>query len=317
MSHSNEWCMKILIAEDDLVQRRFLQALLTQAGHEVIVATNGDEAWNYLQQTDQLRLVITDWMMPGLDGPDLVRRVRAANWSHYTYLILLTSKDTKRSLLMGLEAGADDYLTKPFDREELIARLKIGERLLNLEARLHELATHDSLTGLLNRRALYDTARIELERAARDGSAVSFILLDLDLFKNINDQYGHLTGDQVLRLLADILLQHKRSYDQVGRWGGEEFLVLLPKTSLADGYLVAERFRASIAAAQLLLPGGQSLEFRASFGVSSTTAPILPLDTLLQQADLALYRAKALGRNQVCSFDPAAESRLAEPALSP
>jgi diguanylate cyclase (GGDEF)-like protein len=306
--------MKILIAEDDLVQRRFLQALLTQAGHEVIVATNGDEAWNCLQQTDQLRLVITDWMMPGIDGPDLVRRVRAANWPHYTYLILLTSKDTKRSLLMGLEAGADDYLTKPFDREELIARLKIGERLLNLESRLQELATHDSLTGLLNRRALYDTARVELERAAREDSPVSFILLDVDHFKNINDQYGHLTGDQVLRLLADTLLQHKRSYDQVGRWGGEEFLVLLPKTSLTDGYHVAERFRASIAAAHLFLPSGQCLEFRASFGVSSTQAPILPLDTLLQQADLALYRAKALGRNQVCSFDPVTNApQSAEP----
>jgi diguanylate cyclase (GGDEF)-like protein len=303
--------MKILIVEDDLVQRRFLQVLLTQAGHEAVVSSNGDEAWAHLQQDDQLRLVITDWMMPGMDGPELIRRVRAANGPHYTYLILLTSKDTKRSLLTGLEAGADDYLTKPFDREELIARLKIGERLLNLETRLQELATHDSLTGLLNRRALYDIARIELDRATRENSPVSVILLDVDLFKSINDQHGHLVGDRALRLLAETLQQHKRSYDQVGRWGGEEFLVLLPKTNLAEGGRVAERLRLSIANAHLTLPSGQILHVQASFGVSSTSAPPMPLDNLLQQADLALYQAKAQGRNQVCTFDPAAQTQPA------
>ena len=279
------------------------------------MAATGDEAWAILQADQQLRLVITDWMMPGMDGPELIRHVRAANWPHYTYLILLTSKDTKRSLLTGLEAGADDYLTKPFDRDELIARLKIGERLLNLEARLHELATHDSLTGLLNRRALYEMARIELERAAREDAPVSVIALDLDFFKSINDQHGHLVGDQALRLLAETLQRHKRSYDQVGRWGGEEFLVLLPRTTLADGCGVAERLRASVAETPLRLPNGQLVHVRASFGVSCTATPPIPLDTLLQQADLALYRAKAQGRNQVCAFEPALNPQAIEEPL--
>ena len=309
--------MKILVVEDESVQSHFLQSLLTLAGHEVVVACDGAEGWQVLQRDHRLRLVVSDWLMPGLDGLELVRRVRAANWPHYTYFILLTSKSTKRNVVTGLEAGADDYLVKPFDNEELLARLRIGERLLNLEARLQELATRDSLTGLLNRRAIYDVARLELERAGRTGSPLSLIMLDLDHFKDINDRYGHLVGDEVLRLLARTLQQQKRSYDQVGRWGGEEFLVLLPQTSLADGRSVAERLRASIAASQLKLPSGHAIPFKASFGVTCTTARVAALDILLQQADQALYRAKAQGRNLVCAFDAAVYAPAIEIAASP
>ncbi len=306
--------MRILVVEDEPIQSDFLQTLLTLAGHEVVMAEDGAEGWQALQRDRGLRLVVCDWLMPGMDGLELVRRVRAASWPRYTYVILLTSKSTKRNVVTGLEAGADDYLVKPFDNEEFLARLKIGERLLNLEARLQEMATRDSLTGLLNRRALYEAARLEMERAGRTGCPVSLILLDLDRFKDLNDRYGHLVGDEVLRLLAYTLQHHKRSYDQVGRWGGAEFLVLLPQTTLADGAGVAERLRASIAATPLKLPTGQVIRFGASFGVASATAPVPPLDILLNQADQALYRAKALGRNLVCTYDPALPDQRGRPA---
>ncbi len=308
--------MRILVVEDEPIQCDFLQTLLRLAGHEVVVAEDGAEGWQALRRDRELRMVVSDWLMPGMDGLELIRHVRAANWSHYTYVILLTSKSTKHNVVMGLEAGADDYLVKPFDNEELLARLKIGERLLNLEARLQELATRDSLTGLLNRRALYDAARLELERASRTGSPVSLIMLDLDRFKDLNDRYGHMVGDEVLRLLGRTLQHQKRSYDQVGRWGGEEFVVVLPQTTLADGAGVAERLRLSIAAAPLKLPGGQVISFGASFGVASTTARVPPLEVLLSQADQALYLAKALGRNQVCTYDSALPDQRGRPAAN-
>lgn len=296
--------MKILIAEDEFVQQRFLNVLLTKAGHEVVAAANGQEAWDILQ-TDPIRMVLSDWMMPIVDGPELVHRIRTTGWPHYTYIILLTAKDTKDSVVMGLESGADDYLVKPFDRGELIARLAIGERILNLEARLKELATHDSMTGLLNRRALYEIAQGELNRVARTGNTASVILADVDHFKSVNDQYGHPVGDQALCMVAGILARSKRGYDSIGRWGGEEFLILLPQTETDEAVDVAERICTKIAATPLALPDGREVHCSVSLGVSSTVsvAGIPLLDTLLQQADKALYHAKAKGRNRVCRYD--------------
>jgi two-component system chemotaxis response regulator CheY len=255
-----------------------------------------------------VRLVITDWMMPHVSGPELVQLIRAAGFRSYVYIIMLTAKEGKSDVIQGLEAGADDYLKKPFDTGELMARIKIGERILNLEARLQEMATHDPLTGLLNRRAVYDHAEAELNRARRDTTPTSLVLLDVDHFKSVNDRYGHLIGDQALKLVADILRSHRRTYDWVGRWGGEEFLIILPNTSSAEAQVVAERVREGIAAATLPLPDGKPLEMRASLGVTSTalttTPPSAALDRLVQQADEALYRAKRAGRNTVCVFWP-------------
>jgi diguanylate cyclase (GGDEF)-like protein len=298
--------MKILVVEDDIIQRRYLQTILVQMNHEADVAANGEEAWRQLQEDPQLRIIITDWMMPVLDGVGLIRRVRASDWPHYTYMILLTGKDSHTNMLAGLQSGADDYLTKPFDRDELMARLKIGERILDLETRLQELATHDTLTGLLNRRAFCAAAEIELIRASRTGEVVSFILMDLDRFKSINDRYGHAVGDQALCLAANTLLEHKRPYDLVARWGGEEFLIMLPNVALPEAYIMAERMRISLAAARLPLPEGIVVKFNSSLGVSSTLSIGAPnlLETLIQRADQALYRAKAAGRNQICLADP-------------
>jgi diguanylate cyclase (GGDEF)-like protein len=298
--------MRILVVDDDPVLRRIVQAGLTRAGHEVRAVADGHAAWELLQQ-ESFRLVITDWMMPGMDGPELVGRIRAASFPGYTYIILLTAKTDKSDVVSGLDAGADDFLTKPFNSEELRARVAIGERILDLEGRLSEardqlevLATVDALTGLLNRRAIQERAEAEVQRAARDGTPLSFVMLDIDHFKSVNDTHGHLVGDQALSMVARVLAANKRVYDYAGRWGGEEFLLILPRTELTDARMVAERIRASIAGASLDLPDGGRLSLRISLGV--TTAPSrepLALHILLQQADDALYHAKHTGRDRV------------------
>jgi two-component system cell cycle response regulator len=304
--------MKVLIAEDDALLREMLQGQLTAAGHEFVPAANGLEAWELLQR-EHIRMAIVDWMMPRLDGPDLIRRIRDAGWPGYTYIILLTAKSGRDEIVEGLNAGADDYVTKPFRNEELLARIGVGARILELERRLSEslareeaLATRDSLTGLPNRRALYDRARVELSRAARAKTSVGLILVDLDHFKRINDEYGHAAGDEALRRVAEVLQRNKRDYDHTGRWGGEEFLVVLPGTSLSQTAMVAERIRTSMATVKLDLGGERAVDLRASLGVACAppTSPPVDLDDLLLQADDALYRAKAEGRDRVCFHQP-------------
>jgi len=295
--------MKILAVDDSEIQLHILRTVLKNAGHEVAEAVNGQAAWDLLQH-EHLRLIITDWMMPVLSGPELIRRIRAANWSAYTYIILLTSQDTKHQVVEGLNAGADDYLTKPFDPAELVARLGIGQRILDLEARLADMARQDLLTGLFNRRALYETLQAVLSQATRDTSPLSLILIDLDHFKSINDQYGHPMGDQVLQRVADTLRQSKRAYDSVGRWGGEEFLIVLPNTDLDQAMIVAERLRAMLAATQLVVSDQNTITLSASLGVTTTERATLSLEVLLKRADEALYQAKGKGRNCVCVFRP-------------
>jgi two-component system chemotaxis response regulator CheY len=302
--------MKMLIADDDPLQRKLLHASLNRAGYEVVETPDGAVAWEVLQR-EPISLVITDWMMPTLSGPDLIRRIRDANFPTYTYIILVTAKDRKEDVVDGLNAGADDYLTKPFDPNEMRARIKIGERILSLEARLrdsleqlHVMATFDSLTGLLNRRAVYERAQSELDRAYRETRSISIVMLDIDHFKDVNDKHGHLIGDQALRMVAGTISQNKRSYDWAGRWGGEEFLLVLPETGLHEAGEIAERMRHSVAALRFALPTGDYLKLRVSLGVSSVDSnyAMPTLGQLLQQADDALYGAKHMGRNRVCLY---------------
>jgi two-component system chemotaxis response regulator CheY len=288
-----------------------VRACLARAGHEVDQAADGQIAWE-LWQRDHYRLVITDWMMPRVDGPELIRRVRAAGWPHYTYLILLTVHEKTEYIVRGLELGADDYLTKPFRPDELRARVAVGERILAMEMRLskshdrlEKLATYDTLTGLLNRWAIEGHAEAELNRVRREGSSVSLLLLDIDHFKVVNDQHGHLLGDRALQMVADLMAQNKRPYDWAGRWGGEEFLVILPETLPSEALNVAERIRAAIAAAHLTLPDGGALQLQVSIGLTTASVSngtMAPFDVLMRQADEALYRAKSEGRNRVSLY---------------
>ena len=293
--------MKVMIIEDEFIQRRFLQVLLEKAGHEVLIFSNGRQGWEALQR-ENVRMLITDWIMPEMDGPELICRIRCANWPDYTYILMLTSKDNQDSVTRGLEAGADDYLFKPFDQAEMIARLALGERVLNLEARLHELATHDYLTGAFNRTALVERLRAELEQAAGDGAPTSLVCLDLDYFKSINDSLGHAAGDQALRQVAEMLAAQAPGRAALGRWGGAKFLMLLPHTALDQAVEVAESLRAQIAAMTLHLTDGRPVQLTASLGVSCTSLVEGPsvLDALLHRADEALQRAKTEGRNRVC-----------------
>lgn len=305
--------MKILVVDDDAFLRRVVVTRLKRTGYDPVEAENGQEAWQILQ-TSPIRYVITDWMMPEMDGLELTRKIRGADLSAYTYIILLTARESQDDIVAGLEAGADDYIVKPFDPEEFRARVAIGARILNLEDRLvdsmhrlKEQAMHDTLTGLLNRRALYEHTEGELSRARRENSHISLVLLDIDHFKAVNDEHGHLVGDEALKLAARVIAHSKRPYDWAGRWGGEEFMIVLPQTAIGEARIVAERVREQMAAAEFRLPNNDLLPIRVSLGVTSTSinSPDLRpmLDFLLHQADEALYRAKRGGRNRVCVYE--------------
>ena len=301
--------MKILIIEDELIFRRMVKKYLLDAGYEIVEAEDGLSAWELFQK-EPFQLVITDWMMPGLDGPELVHKIRTSGQKSYTYIIMLTAMDDKDNIVLGLESGADEYLTKPFNSRELIARVASGMRILRLEEELMQarvqmeaLAMHDGLTGLLNRRAIEEFAEAEFNMANRKKQAMSVILLDIDHFKNVNDRFGHKFGDVVLRQVAQTLKEDLRNYDRVGRWGGEEFLLILPDTELKDAVTVAERLRSKIAVVQITLENGETFSIHISLGTACTSGQFQSLAKLIDAADQALYQAKQSGRNRVCTFE--------------
>ena len=301
--------MKVLLAEDDPGSRRLVNVHLSAAGYEVIEAEDGQLAWELFQR-ETFQIVITDWMMPKMDGPTLIHNIRSNGKKSYTYIIMLTAIDDKPKVVMGLEAGADEYLTKPFDSRELIARVASGERILKLEEQLtqarHEmetLAMHDGLTGMFNRRAIEEYTEAELDLARRKERPLSVILLDIDYFKAINDQYGHSIGDHTLQQLAGILPRNLRQYDRIGRWGGDEFIVILPDTKISEAIMIADRMRITTAETKLSLENGEYYTVQISLGVACASGSYPSLKKLVDAADLAMYQAKQAGRNHVCSFD--------------
>ena len=304
--------MKILCADDDLVMLEILRVTLTDWGYEVIPASDGNDAWEKLSAPDGPRLAILDWMMPGLDGVEVIERVRSQNQEPYIYTLLLTARSEKGDVVQGMMSGADDYIAKPFDPHELRTRLRAGRRILDLQAQLLEArarlelqATHDGLTGLYNRRAIITELERELNRGRRAGQPVAVVLVDLDHFKDVNDVHGHQVGDRVLGEAASRMKAMLRDYDRIGRYGGEEFLIVLSNCGPMAGHEISERIREILELAPIECPGRSAIGITASFGVA-TSAGDSPLDsrTLIAAADAALYRAKQRGRNRIESASP-------------
>lgn len=302
--------MKILIVEDGIIFRRLVKKYLLEAGYDVVETEDGQAAWDLIQR-EPFHFVITDWMMPGLSGPELVQKIRTSGQKYYTYIIMLTAMDDKENIVFGLESGVDDYLTKPFNNRELIARVANGMRILKLEEQLVQarqqmevLAMYDGLTGLLNRRAIEEKAETEFSMANQKGLTLSVILLDIDHFKSVNDRFGHKFGDHTLRQVAKVLADVMRSYDYLGRWGGEEFILILPNTQIKDAAAIAERLRVRMEEKQLSLENGEMFSIQISLGVAGITSQFPTLTKLIDAADQALYQSKQAGRNRVCVFKP-------------
>jgi diguanylate cyclase (GGDEF)-like protein len=298
--------LKILVAEDNIVSRQLLERRLIKWGYEVISTEDGSAAWNILQREDAPRLAILDWMMPEMNGVQVCKKVRSRSEESYIYILLLTAKDQKEDLVEAMQAGADDYIIKPPDPRELKVRLRAGRRIIELQEQLVSArealrvqATYDSLTDLLNRSAILDIVQRELDRAKRQQTSVGIAMVDLDHFKRVNDTYGHIAGDVVLREVAKRITSSVRSYDAVGRYGGEEFLIVLPGRDEQAVLSAAERIRSHICSKTVTIPE-EIVSVTVSLGVTvGDLAAQMDMESLIQVADTALYKAKANGRNRV------------------
>jgi two-component system, cell cycle response regulator len=291
--------MRVLIADDDEMNLMLLELALQQLGHEVIVARDGAQAWELIQAEEAPSLAILDWVMPGLEGTEICRRLRQQDRRPYQYLIMLTAKDNMDALVEGISSGADDFLRKPFDARELCARLAAGERLLKVQEELRTRAMFDELTGLLNRASVLERLQHHIDRGLRRAEATTIVLIDLDKFKCINDSHGHMVGDEVLRETARRLRANLRTYDELGRYGGEEFLLVLPDCELGPALQVSERMREALSTVPFMTTAGP-MQLSASFGVATVCRSQYPsAQELLTRADIALYQAKRAGRNRV------------------
>src|SRR4030081_33344 len=311
--------MQALVVDDSAVYRKLIGDHLRSWGFGVTLAADGAEAKRILDQPDTPKLVLLDWVLPDIDSTELCKRIReAGSPDTYTYVILLTGKDGRQNMLDAMQAGADDYLVKPFDEMELKARLLVGKRILDLQEELvsaresmRRAATHDSLTGLMNRGEILAMLLRELERARRDHKPVGVILGDIDNFKSVNDTIGHLFGDEALREVARRLREQLRVYDGVGRYGGEEFLLILPNCDLPNALLRANELRESVGGTPVVCSGKERL-ITMSMGVAvSACDGNNEVEMLLNHADAGLYAAKENGRNRIEHFAPAAKKAAA------
>ena len=296
---------EVLIVDDSPVYAKLFQQMLSAQHYSLSFACNGREALSIYQHKSP-DIIITDWIMPEFSGLELCERIRADKASAYTYIILMTSNTEKGGVVRGLEAGADDYLVKPFDSSEMLARFGVGRRIIDLHrqlenksAQLEEVACTDALTGLPNRRAIEDWANKQLKGAERHGFPMWVVLCDLDSFKRINDSFGHEAGDTVLRTFADTLRKLTRTSDMCGRLGGDEFLIVISHVSDDNIGPTINRFRELFSS--LSFPfAGQSVSISATFGVAgSQSGNLKDFDALVRKADEMLYQAKRAGRNCV------------------
>ncbi len=319
---------RILIVDDDPAFLRFLKKLLDNAGHDVLTAQDGVQAMRLLLDEGP-QMVITDGTMPGLDGIELCRAIRSNEALGFVYIVLVTAHTAKQYMLRAFEAGADDFLLKPIDRAELLARLRAARRLIKLQSdldkqnrevhlanarmamaasqleeanrKLQILATTDELTGLLNRRETMNRLEQHWSRALRHHEPLSCILIDIDHFKRVNDTYGHAAGDMILKKIAEALRSLARAYEDVCRIGGEEFLVLCPKASLHEANEAAQRFCIFVGATKVPF-NDTSISATISVGVAEKGPAMRSPENLLRCADEAMYAAKAAGRNTVRTY---------------
>jgi two-component system cell cycle response regulator len=304
--------MRILVAEDSKVYRHLINSCLKEWDFNFVVANDGNAAWEILEGAWAPTLAILDWVLPGVSGLELCQRIRArVNNDQYVYTIVLTAKSHRHDLLAAMDAGADDFLSKPFDPPELKARLLAGRRIILLQRELitareslRFAATHDSMTGLMNRVEIISFLRREIARGRREQIPVGIVLADLDHFKRVNDTLGHSAGDALLQETARRFRSGLRVYDGVGRYGGEEFLLVLPGCDLDAAMQRADSIRRSIEKDAVVAPQG-SVSATVSMGVTvADFAHDASVESLLDSADAALYRAKHGGRNRVESSEP-------------
>jgi diguanylate cyclase (GGDEF)-like protein len=311
MSHANSK-YQILVVDDSPVYRKLVEQVLASEAYSLLFARDGAEAMK-LYEEHAPSLVITDWILPDFCGFELCQRIRADDTRPYTYIIVMTSNTEKGNVVKGLEAGADDYLTKPFDPAEMLARIGVGRRIIDLNRelsaksqKLEEAARTDPLTGLPNRRAIEDWAAKQLRGAARHGFSLWVVLGDIDNFKSINDTFGHDAGDIVLKTFADVLKKNTRASDICGRLGGDEFLLVLTHVEGEQIEVAVDRFREQFAALSFPLQG-QSVSVTASFGVTGVhTREPQEFGFLVRKADQMLYEAKRAGRNLIRVSQPQA-----------
>lgn len=295
--------MRTLVADDDVCSRMLLQKVLTAWGYDVVTASGGEEAWRVLTGDSAPSLAVLDWMMPELDGVEVCRRIRALDLLSPPYLILLTSRNDKSDIATGLEAGAADYLPKPFDPDELRARLLVGRRFVELNHKLLETqeelrrqALTDPLTLTMNRRAVLALLSKEIARAAQQQLPLGIGILDIDHFKSINDRYGHAAGDFVLQAVVERIGKVLRPHDALGRIGGDEFLVVMPGVGPLEARTVLERIRRVVGATPFAVQGA---ELKVTVSIGGTVATADTADDLMCRVDRVLYRAKGSGRDRI------------------
>lgn len=303
--------MKILLVEDSYIERHKVGSHLTDWGFEHVCVSSGMDAVKLLEGPNPPDLALLDWVLPGMDGIDVLRRIRKPNQSSYIYTVMLTAKNQKKDRQTAMDAGADDYLTKPIDATELRSRIMVGKRILELQQSLRFAATHDFLTNLLNRPEIVAALERELSRGGREDKPAAVIMADIDHFKRINDTLGHAAGDEVLKEIGRRLKADLRPYDVVGRYGGEEFLIILPGCNLAHGARRADIIRALVAKDPIPTQFGTS-SATISMGVTATSSVRdASAAEILREADISLYAAKKNGRNRVEIFTAAAQSTVA------